>query len=515
MPASATMRQTKDAEYSLRISIRRCLELILTGDDKEIADAWLTLRELQDDKRFSQMTDCEDVLRNIFRGVHTQNVSEMAKIMAWISPHIREKPYSKDVELISDDVAIVLHRVDIKEASQLAAILQTMLDHRVYLPKLTNHMNLCDAVIMRLATFQMPSEPKKILMFTENIFKIRDFLKEMCLSMKQSELDNLFAFLHNLYNIISDTDNKLEPGPGLAVILGLVKPTLIAQAVDCMLSQYQSSCHLVQALTVLCNWLPKWREKQLSLWIMEFISGLEKQDKCSILLEVMESTLDIKDLMYKILLVPVIRQSSSSIIFYVLKRLSSQTVIQNIIKIIPGLIRSLIKEDSESSKECIQYLVDFVKVMSLRFPMYHIPESIESTFPVSPRMHIVKQIYNEPMWRDETKILEPIVLPQIQLAGKVGLSNLGNTCYMNSVLQALLMTKQFCHEVLNHLLNDADKIPLLRKLQDLFALLLYSKRISLSPNEILQESRPESFLPGQQQDSSEFLWLVYFSLLLQ
>lgn len=79
---------------------------------------------------------------------------------------------------------------------------------------------------------------------------------------------------------------------------------------------------------------------------------------------------------------------------------------------------------------------------------------------------------------------------------------------MNSVLQALLMTRQFCHEVLNYLVNR-NGTPLLRKLQDLFTLLLYSKRMSLSPTEILEASRPTYFLPGQQQDSSEFLWLVY------
>jgi len=131
-------------------------------------------------------------------------------------------------------------------------------------------------------------------------------------------------------------------------------------------------------------------------------------------------------------------------------------------------------------------------------------------FPVLPRTQVVRELCREPMWIDETKEFEPIVEPERPLSGKVGLSNLGNTCYMNSVLQALLMTRQFCQEVLNYCpLNESGKTPLLEKLQNLFALLLYSKRICLAPTDVLRASRPTYFLPGQQQDSSEFLWLVY------
>lgn len=102
---------------------------------------------------------------------------------------------------------------------------------------------------------------------------------------------------------------------------------------------------------------------------------------------------------------------------------------------------------------------------------------------------------------------------------RVGLVNLGNTCYMNSVLQALVMTKHFSRELLvsyprisghtnNHNNNGSSgslKTELVLTIQKLLAQLLHSRRPELTPREVLHVTRPPSFLPGHQQDSSEFL----------
>ncbi|XP_020283036.1 ubiquitin carboxyl-terminal hydrolase 35 isoform X2 [Pseudomyrmex gracilis] len=476
----------------------------MSGNDAAVNDGWTMLQNLQDNRELTRLIDCEDILRSILRN-QVINVSEVPKIMAWMSPYIEEKRFNTNP--ISNDVATLLQNTDIRDMSQLTEILNILTDHRVYLPRSANYTKLCEAIVTSLSSFQMPLDSKKIQEFYDNTTKIQNFLKILCSNTKNGERDSLmFTCLQTLYNIISDTNRKPEPGPGLAAILQLVESSVIPQAVDWILSQTDSDRELVQALKVLCNWLPKWTGDRLSVWIMEFIRGLEKQRKYCTLLELTESSVDILTLMCSVLMVPVIRQNASNIIFYILKRQSSVSVVQNIAKRILKLIKDLMQEDSESSKDCIQNLVDIMKVYNKRFScVSSICGTMENyTFPMLPRPQNVREIYKEPVWIDETKEYEPVLEPERPLSGKVGLSNLGNTCYMNSVLQALLMTRQFCQEVLTYR-PETGRTPLLEKLQNLFALLLYSKRICLAPTEVLQASRPTYFLPGQQQDSSEFL----------
>lgn len=503
-----------DIEHvTLKNDIRQCLQMIVSGNRVAVNDGWLLLHNLRDSQEFGQLIDHEDMLRDILRS-QVSNVSEVPKIMMWLAPYIIEK--RSNINPISNDVASLLRNTNIKDMSHLTELLDTMASKRIYLSRSANHMKLCEAIVISLSSFQMPFEAKKIHEFYDNTIKIQNFLKVLCSNTKNGERDILmFTCLQTLYNIISDVNRKQEPGPGLTAILQLVESSVIPQAVDWILSQSHSDHQLVQALKVLCNWLPQCNEDRLSVWIMEFIRGLEKQQKCSILLELTESSVDLVVLMCKVLMVPVIRQNASNIIFYILKRQSSPSIVQSIVKRIPKLIRDLMNEDSDSSKECIQNLVDIMKVYNKRFPtcISACGNTENYPYPVLPQMQVVKELYREPIWKDETKEFEPIVEPERQLSGKVGLSNLGNTCYMNSVLQALLMTRQFCQEVLNyHSTNEAGKTPLLEKLQNLFALLLYSKRLCLAPTEVLRASRPTYFLPGQQQDSSEFLWLVLYYL---
>lgn len=482
------------AEHCLKIHIRLCLKLIVSGKEIDVECGWSKLQELHESHDFNQLSDCEDILRDILKD-EVLNTSEIPKIMMWMSKYIIEKPFG--FTPISNDIAVFLRNTDIRDMSHFTILLETLLDYKVYLPGPSNHTKLSEEIVRCLSFFHMHGDPKQIAEFHDNIIRIQNFLQ---VYTKIGETDILFTCLQTLYNIISDTESRKDPGAGLVALLQVVEPTIIPQAVNWILSQSHSDDHLRRTLKVLCNWLPQWKGDRLSVWVMEFIRGLENQHKYTILLKFTESSLEP---MFKLLLVPIYRQNAFSLAFYMLKKQSEPAVIEKMSKQIAVLIARLIKENNESNKEYIQNLVDIMEVMSLRYP-----DKLLINLPVPPRADVVKEICSEAVWKHETKEFK-IMMPYSSLSGKVGLSNLGNTCYMNSVLQALRMTRQFCQEVLNYPLNQTSETPLLKKLQNLFALLLHSKKDTLSPTEILQASRPTYFLHGQQQDSSEFLWLVY------
>jgi ubiquitin carboxyl-terminal hydrolase 35/38 len=73
---------------------------------------------------------------------------------------------------------------------------------------------------------------------------------------------------------------------------------------------------------------------------------------------------------------------------------------------------------------------------------------------------------------------------------------------MYHFLVIFLVYNRFCSAVLD---SDVQSQPLLSKLQALFALLLHSRRQSISPAKLLAVAKPPGFQPGYQQDSSEFL----------
>ena len=86
-----------------------------------------------------------------------------------------------------------------------------------------------------------------------------------------------------------------------------------------------------------------------------------------------------------------------------------------------------------------------------------------------------------------------------------GLVNLGNTCYLNSVVQALRFTPALVDQ-LQKMEEIAASQPVVSSIKQLIlCLTMHSDCLTVSPFDFLASSRPPWFAEGEQQDCSEFL----------
>ncbi|KAM7343675.1 deubiquitinating apoptotic inhibitor isoform 1-T3 [Cochliomyia hominivorax] len=384
----------------------------------------------------------------------------------------------------SNDISYILQLINFVESRQQ----QQQVD-------LNKMIKIYKHLIVKLARLQLPSQSAEDLKrFKEDMAKVGAFLA------KSTEKSIYFySYLPLVCQLITMNDGE-TPSCALAVIFQLFNSDMVVQAVQSILEQDVPDENIRKTVSLLCEWLRICNFCQnLHVWIMVILNGLQKQNKHALVEQI---TLENIEQLFSSLIIPVIRPKVVPIVFHMLSSIDQNPeVFHKILPRFPRII-NMLKQQSNSSedyadstKKILQQLVDCTSQLMTRFYRYDdLYEPIELALKgFQPSNNYMNYGYGSKSF-DSTSCTQ-------NKNAKVGLVNLGNTCYMNSVLQALAMTKEFSREIL---LSDS-KSPLLIKMQQQIAFMLYSTRQELTPTKVLNATRPPGFSPGLQQDSSEFL----------
>nr|XP_033803618.1 ubiquitin carboxyl-terminal hydrolase 35 [Geotrypetes seraphini]XP_033803619.1 ubiquitin carboxyl-terminal hydrolase 35 [Geotrypetes seraphini]XP_033803620.1 ubiquitin carboxyl-terminal hydrolase 35 [Geotrypetes seraphini] len=362
----------------------------------------------------------------------------------------------------------------------------------------------CQQLIRCIGQFQgQTTSEGEMVEFLNHVSKVSSLLQKIW----KLHISSVFPSLKELFIIISSTDRLLTPSSALASVVQYIPLELTDEIVRNLTND--DSITDPQMMTAICrmiDWVSWPLAKNIDKWIIALLKGLAAVKKFSILIEV--TLLKIEKVFAK-LLYSIVRERAFAVLRSMLLSFQhSAEAFHLLLPHIPRLVAALSHENSKSGDRCLGQLTELIHCMIFRFSgfpdLYEPVMDTIKALPV-PNEDRIKQLLGQNGWTSQKSELGPFFPRLISKSdtGKIGLVNLGNTCYMNSVLQALFMAPDFRRSVL--CLRESDSQPLMVKLQWLFAFLEHSQRPAISPESFLSSSLPPWFYPGAQQDCSEYL----------
>ncbi|XP_058162028.1 ubiquitin carboxyl-terminal hydrolase 35 isoform X2 [Dasypus novemcinctus] len=350
-----------------------------------------------------------------------------------------------------------------------AQVARLLARHPRCVPDGPHRLLFCQQLVRCLGRFRCPAEGEEgAVEFLEQAQQVSGLLAQLWRAQPAA----ILPCLKELFAVISCTEEE-PPSSALASVVQHL-PLELMDGVVRNLSNDDSvtDSQMLTAISRMIDWVSWPLGRNIDKWIIALLKGLAAVKKFSILIEV------------------------------------SLAKIEKLLPHIPPMVASLVKEDSNSGTSCLEQLAELVHCMVFRFPGF--PDLYEPVMEAVKDLHVpnedrIKQLLGQDAWTSQKSELAGFY-PRLMAksdTGKIGLINLGNTCYVNSILQALFMASDFRHCVLR--LTEDNSQPLMTRLQWLFGFLEHSQRPAISPENFLSASWTPWFSPGTQQDCSEYL----------
>lgn len=362
----------------------------------------------------------------------------------------------------------------------------------------------CQQLVRSIAHFQTNgTREAELRLYVSQVTQVSGLLR----CIWKAEPDTLLPSLQELFAIISSTDTSFEPSVALASLVQHIPLQMITVLIGSLTTDPNvKDASMTQALCRMIEWLSWPLAQHVETWVIALLKGLAAVQKFTILIDV---TLFKIELVFNRLWFPLVRPGALAVLSHMLLSFQhSPEAFHLVVPHVVKLVKSFKNNGLPSSAPFLEQLSELIHCM-----MYHysgFPELYEPILEAikelpKPNEEKIKMILNQSAWTSQSNSLQSCLsrFSGKSETGKTGLINLGNTCYMNSVIQALFMATDFRRHVLSLNLNGCNS--LMRKLQHLFAFLAHTQREAYAPRVFFEASRPPWFTPRSQQDCSEYL----------